>query len=165
MIQVPRETIEAVWEQQTDFSEEEWSQWVDGFAQEQPALLVYLGAADQSLREAEEEVSTLMPLAALVYDSLRARTSLPNVDPEIIDQVEDANISLLQRLDESSEMEHHAVVENLVTEYAQAPMIAFLMERLMEGHEESPELAPDTIGMELLYLKTMIDALMETEQD
>ncbi|MCD6049729.1 MAG: hypothetical protein K0Q55_1132 [Verrucomicrobia bacterium] len=159
MNQVPRETIEAVWEKQMDFSDEEWSQWVDQFAQEQPALLVYLGAADESVRDSEEETSELMPLAALIYDSLRARTTLPVIDPEVIEEAEDANIALLQSLDDASEAEHHAVVEQLVNEYPQAPMIAFIMERLMEGNEETPDLAPDQIGMELLYLKTMIDAL------
>jgi hypothetical protein len=159
MHQVPRETIEAVWEQQTDYSEEEWSRWVDQFAQEQPALLVYLGAADQAVRESEDDGSELMPLAALIYDSLRARVSLPVIDPDTIEVAEDTNIALLRSLDNASEAEHHAVVESLVNNYPQSPMIAFIMERLMEGNEETPELAPDHVGMELLYLKTMIDAL------
>jgi hypothetical protein len=159
MIQVPRETIEAVWERQTEFSEAEWSQWVDQFAQEQPALLVYLGAADQAVRESDDDTCELMPLAALIYDSLRARASLPVIDPETIEEAEDANIALLRSLDNASEAEHHAVVENLVSQYPQSPMIAFIMERLMEGNEETPDLAPDHVGMELLYLKTMIDAL------
>ncbi len=159
MNQVPRETIEAVWETQAEYSEEEWSRWVDQFAQEQPALLVYLGAADQTVRESEDEVSELMLLAALIYDSLRARTTLPVIEPEAIEDAEDANIALLQSLDDASEAEHHAVVEKLINEYPQAPLIAFVMERLMEGNEETPELAPDQVGMELLYLKTMIDAL------
>lgn len=159
MHQVPRETIEAVWEQQSEFSEEEWSQWVDRFAQEQPGLLVYLGAADQTVRESDDDISELMPLAALVYDSMRARFSVPVIDPETIEDAEDANITLLRSLDNASEAEHHAVVENLVSQYSQAPLIAFIMERLMEGNEETPELAPDQVGMELLYLKTMIDAL------
>ena len=161
MHQVPRETIEAVWEKQMDFSDAEWSQWVDQFAQEQPALLVYLGAADQTVRDSEEESSQLMALAALIYDSLRARTSLPVIEPEVIEDAEDANIALLQSLDDASESEHHAVVEKLINEYQQAPMIAFIMERLMEGNEETPDLAPDQVGMELLYLKTMIDALTD----
>lgn len=159
MQQVPRETIEAVWEQQAEYSEEEWSQWVDQFAQEQPSLLVYLGAADQAVRDAEDEGSELMPLAALIYDSLRSRFSLPVIDPETIEVAEDTNIALLRSLDNASEAEHHAVVESLVNNYPQSPMIAFIMERLMEGNEDTPELAPDHVGMELLYLKTMIDAL------
>ncbi len=163
MNQVPREIIEAVWEQQTEFSDEAWSRWVDQFAQEQPALLVYLGAADQTVREAEEETSALMPLAALIYDSLRARATMAEVEAETIEAAEDANIALLQSLDDASEAEHHAVVEKLITEYPQAPMIAFIMERLMEGNEETPDLAPDQVGMELLYLKTMIDALTDPD--
>jgi hypothetical protein len=165
MNQVPRETIEAVWETQAEYSEEEWSRWVDQFAGEQPALLVYLGAADQTVRESEDEVSELMLLAALIYDSLRARTSLPVIEPEAIEEAEDANIALLQSLDDASEAEHHAVVEKLINEYPQAPMIAFVMERLMEGNEETPELAPDQVGMELLYLKTMIDALTASDAE
>jgi len=160
MNQVPRETIEAVWEQQTEFTEEEWSQWVDRFAQLQPSLLVYLGAADQTVREADDDTSALMPLAALIYDSLRSRSKLPCVEADTIEDAEDANIALLQSLEDASEHQHHAVVERLISEYAQAPLIAFIMERLMEGNEETPELAPDHIGMELLYLKTMIDSLI-----
>ena len=118
-------------------------------------------AADQTVRDSEEESSQLMALAALIYDSLRARTSLPVIEPEVIEDAEDANIALLQSLDDASESEHHAVVEKLINEYQQAPMIAFIMERLMEGNEETPDLAPDQVGMELLYLKTMIDALTD----
>jgi hypothetical protein len=29
----------------------------------------------------------------------------------------------------------------------------------MSGHEENPELAPESIGMELLWLRTVIDCL------
>ncbi|HEY1171383.1 MAG TPA: hypothetical protein VGH19_08455 [Verrucomicrobiae bacterium] len=165
MNQVPRETIEAVWEKQSDFSDDDWSQWVDQFAQEQPALLVYLGAADQTVRDSEDGNSELMLLAALIYDSLRARSTLPAIEPEVIEDAEDANIALLQSLDDASEAEHHAVVEKMINEYPQAPMIAFIMERLMEGNEETPELAPDQVGMELLYLKTMIDALTLPQAD
>jgi hypothetical protein len=121
---------------------------------------VYLGAADQSVREADDDTSALMPLAALIYDSLRSRSKLACVAAETIEDAEDANIALLQSLEEASETHHHAVVEKLISEYSQAPLIAFIMERLMEGNEETPELAPDHIGMELLYLKTMIDSLI-----
>ena len=34
-----------------------------------------------------------------------------------------------------------------------------LLEALMQGHEDAPDLAPENIGMALVYLKTIIDCL------
>jgi hypothetical protein len=41
--------------------------------------------------------------------------------------------------------------------YNQQPLLAFCIEILMAGDEETPELAPQRIGMELNWLKTVID--------
>ncbi len=35
----------------------------------------------------------------------------------------------------------------------------FAVEVLMSGHEETPELAPESIGLQLLSVKTVLDCL------
>ena len=44
-------------------------------------------------------------------------------------------------------------------DYNQREILAFGIEILMSGNEETPELAPEDIGLEMVWLKTVIDAL------
>ena len=43
-------------------------------------------------------------------------------------------------------------------DYNQREILAFGIEILMSGNEETPELAPEGIGLEMVWLKTVIDA-------
>jgi hypothetical protein len=44
-------------------------------------------------------------------------------------------------------------------DYNQREILAFGIEILMSGNEDTPELAPEGIGLEMVWLKTVIDAL------
>ena len=44
-------------------------------------------------------------------------------------------------------------------DYNQREILVFGLEILMSGNEDTPELAPEGIGLEMVWLKTVIDAL------
>jgi hypothetical protein len=50
-------------------------------------------------------------------------------------------------------------VQEMISTYNQMPLLGAMVEALMEGNEEEPEMAGENVGMSLLHLKTVIDCL------
>jgi hypothetical protein len=157
---VPRDIVIETWERQCALEQEESRSLVAGFLEEQPALGIWLLGCDEQLEE-EAADSQLIPLATLAWESLtRTRgRRLRAVRPKVIDRAETANTRMLERLDEASEFDFRNATENLARNYNQRDLLLFCLEILMADHEEMPELAPDRIGLELLWIKTLIDCL------
>ena len=84
---------------------------------------------------------------------------LPTATPEEIERAEDANPRTLEELDETSEFEWENSLRDLFRDYNQREILGFGIEILMSGNEDTPELAPEGIGLEMVWLKTVIDAL------
>ncbi len=78
---------------------------------------------------------------------------------EELEAAEDANLKFLEEMDAGSEMDFVAGMQKMVASYNQMPLLGAVLEALMQGHEEHPELAPENLGMVLLDLKTVIDCL------
>jgi hypothetical protein len=91
--------------------------------------------------------------------SKSAGRQLPAATPEDIERAEDANTRSLEELDEASEFEWENSVRGLLQDYNQPEILGFGIEILMSGNEDVPELAPESIGLEMVWLKTVIDAL------
>ena len=156
---IPRELIIEVWERQCALGENEARSLMKQFFDEQPALGVYLFVCDEQL--VQDAASQLIPLASTIWESAtRTRGKrLKVVRPKIIDRAEAANTRMLEKLEDVSEFEWRETVERLFLGYQQQPLLAFCIEILMANDEETPELAPQRIGMELLWLKTVIDCI------
>jgi hypothetical protein len=56
-------------------------------------------------------------------------------------------------------MDHMRALQNLMSTYNQIEVLNAVIEALMSGHEEEPELAGEHIGLALLHLKTVVDCL------
>ena len=157
---IPRQIITDTWDRLCELDEEEVNTLVKDFMEEQPALGIYLFANAEDL-EGGVQNSPIIDLVVASWQTLRAQAARPlkPVPPEQIERAEDANHQYLEKLQEASEAEWDDSVRNLAEGYNQRELLGFGIEILMSGHEESPELAPDSIGMELLWLKTVIDCL------
>jgi hypothetical protein len=161
---VPEDLIEQVWMRQCEMDEEDTQALVARFLEEQPYIAAYLLAADEDEDEEEEgeaaEESQLIPLATLVWGVFADGVpQVPTVEGEDLTAAEERNIKLLEAADESSEAGMTELAERLFTEYNQRPLLQFALEVLMSEHEENPDNAPGRVGLELLYLKTVIDCL------
>lgn len=129
------------------------------FTSQQPALTAYLLVADENLGDEAKE-SQLIPLAVLIWDSLRSRKGhLRPISETTIEEAEAANVRFLEQCEAGSEMNQQAAAESLLSNYNQYPLLTFAIEVLMQGNEDAPELAPERIGFELLHLKTIIDCM------
>ena len=102
----------------------------------------------------------LIYLGAVIFEIIASQqVDLRPVSPEEVMAAEEANVLLLEDLEEGSEMGFTEAVESLLVTYNQMPLLSALLEALMSPHEDNPELAPDHIGMALIHLKTVIDCL------
>jgi hypothetical protein len=156
---VPASVIEQTWERVSNASPKESTALAQRMQEEQPFVMVYLLAVDENLFDAEER-GTLLMLGALIWQAMSVATHpLRQITHEQLDEAETANLDLLEELEEGSEMDHMEAMRGLIANYNQMPLLASVMEALMEGHEDIPELAPDHLGMALIYLKTVIDCL------
>jgi hypothetical protein len=76
-----------------------------------------------------------------------------------LEAAEQANVKFLEDLEAGSEMDHMAGLQNLMATYNQVPLLSAVIEGLMSGNEEEPEMAGEGIGLALLHLKTVLDCL------
>jgi hypothetical protein len=157
---VSRDEIIEVWERLCDMDKKQTDAVVKKFMKEQPALGIYLFANTESLGEDAQDRPVIdLVIACWQALSQAAGRSLKSVEPEVIERAEEINTQNLEKLEEASEIEWQNTVRVNFREYAQRELLGFGVEVLMSGNEENPELAPESIGMELLWLKTVIDCL------
>jgi 2-oxoglutarate dehydrogenase complex dehydrogenase (E1) component-like enzyme len=156
---IPTEIVDAAWERFSDLSQDGAKELIDRMAAEQPAIMAYLLANDEGLAEKEER-GTLLCLGMVVWELMTAdRAPDEPVAPEALEAAEDANVEFLERMGEESEIGYMEAVSQMVAAYNQMPLLSAILQALMEGHEEEPELAPENLGLMLVQLKTVIDCL------
>jgi hypothetical protein len=157
---VSRDQIIEVWTRLCDLEETETGVLVKKFMDEQPALGIYLFANLEEVEGGAEHTRIVeLVVAAWQAMSKSAGRPLPAATPEEIERAEDANTRSLEKLDEASELEWENSVRDLFQDYNQREILGFGIEILMSGNEDTPELAPEGIGLEMVWLKTAVDAL------
>ena len=160
MNSVSREEITEAWTRLCDLDEAETGVLVKKFMDEQPALGIYLFANLEEM-EGEAQHTRIVELVVAAWQAMTksAGRQLPAATPEEIERAEDANTRTLEELDEASEFEWENSLRDLFQHYNQREILGFGIEILMSGNEDTPELAPEGIGLEMVWLKTVIDAL------
>lgn len=154
------EEIVQAWNHMCDLDEKGSQAMAQQFIAEQPALGVYLLAQSEELAGGPEESRSFeIVVSAWQAMTQAAGRQLKPVSPEQIEAAQEANTQALGQLDEASESEFMDWAGNMVEHYNQREIIGFTLEILMAGNEENPELAPDSIGLELLAVKTVVDCL------
>lgn len=156
---IPQEAVVAAWDQMCDMSEGQARQLAERMQKEQPFLMVYLLAGEQE-EDDERNKGSLLELGAFVWSLMAKRHGkLRTVTAEEIEAAEAANVRELERLEESSEAEWAETCAAMLEKGNQGPLLGVLVELLMSGNEETPELAGDDVGVGLLHLKTAVDCL------
>lgn len=155
--------IDQTWEEVLDASPERSGALVEQMAREQPAILVYLQANEENW-STEDEPGTLLFLGLVVWQIMSRAGALPKtVTPEELEAAEDRNVRFLERVSEDAEANYLESVASMLGSYNQMPLLTAVLEALMEGNEETPELAGENLGMRLITLKTIIDCVDQSE--
>ena len=127
--------------------------------QEQPFIMVYLLAADESMLDENKRGSLLM-LGATIWQIMSGGgPPLRQVGDAELEAAEEANIRALEDLESGSEMTYTEAMQRLISNYNQMPLLGAVVEALMDGHTDEPDLAPEHLGLALIHLKTVIDCL------
>lgn len=159
MTTIPQTAIDEVWQRLNESSPEQARALAARMQREQPFLLVYLLAADENLL-GDEDRGALLMLGATIWEIMsHHQPRLRQVTDGEIEAAEAANLRALEEMDEGSEVECQQAIQRLMSGYNQMPLLGAVLEALMAGHEETPELAPGHVGPALLHLKTVIDCL------
>lgn len=156
---IPDSVIRQVWRQLGQAGPEEAEALAQRMQQEQPYLMVYLLAADEECMD-EADRGMLISLGAWIWQAMsQGDKPLRMVQEADLERAEEANIRALEELEEASAADYQGAAQRLLAGYNQGPLLGAVMEALMAGHEDDPEGAPDSTGLGLLYLKTVIDCL------
>ena len=153
------ETVDEIWDRLNNASEKEVLQIAKRMQEHQPALMVYLLATEDSM-ETEHEPGWLLFFGGVIFVVMSSQhPRLRMVQPDDVEAAEAANVAFLEQMEEGREMDWMEGTRKLFTTYNQTPLLQTILEALMEGNEETPEMAPDSVGVGLIALKTVIDCL------
>lgn len=154
---VPAQVIDEVWQRVNDSTPDRARALAERMQQEQPFVMVYLLAAEENALDEDERGSLLM-LGATIWEVMsEGNPALRQVTDTELEAAEEANVKVLQKMEEDSEIANMEAMRRLISDYNQMPLLGAVVEALMEGHENEPDMAPDNLGLSLIYLKTIID--------
>ena len=157
---VSRKIIEDTWNHLCELDQNASNQLVNEFFKAQPALGIYCSAQHENL--GEDGVAS--PMIELTIAFCRAMTQvaggrLPIATPEEIEAAEEATTKQLESLETGSEMDQQTHVLRVIANHNQRDLLRFGVEVLMARYEEEPDLAPDSLGLEMIWLNTVVDCL------
>ncbi len=156
---ISRETVDLIIDHFEAHDDTEMQQRFKRFSEQQPFLMAYLLAGDEEFVE-EENRGDLLYLGLMIFEVLSGeRGGLPKVGEDPLMETDERNMQMVMNLDEASEMHFQEAIERMLEGYNQQPLLTAMLEVLMSGNEDTPELAPESVGMNLIHLKTVIDSL------
>jgi hypothetical protein len=156
---IPPAVIDEAWRRVNTSSPDEARSLAERMQQEQPFIMVYLLAAEESMLDEKERGSLLM-LGATIWQIMSGSgPPLHQVGDAELETAEEANIRALEDLGSGSEMAHMEAMQRLIKHYNQMPLLGAVVEALMDGNPDEPDLAPEHLGLALIHLKTVIDCL------
>ena len=157
---VPREIVLETWNEISDLDKKAARQLTRELFQHQPAIGIYCAAQDENLAE-KGTVSPMIDLTMLTWKSLTrvAGRKLPIAAPEAIEAAEDAVTKQLEKLGEGSEMDMQDAALKLFESHNQREIMRFGIEVLMSRYAETPDLAPESLGLEMIWLNTVVECL------
>jgi hypothetical protein len=155
---VPDKSVEKTWKRVTEASPEDAQAMMDQMAKAQPFVFAYLMAVDETLNDDEERGQILL-IGLALWETLKKDAPARVIPVEEIQAAEESNLKFLEGLEAGSEMDYMNAMHHLMSSYNQMPLLGTVIEALMEGDEEEPELANENLGLALVHLKSVIDCL------
>ncbi len=151
--------IDRTWKRTNEATEEEGQRLLDVMAKQQPFVVAYLMAVEETLM-GEEERGQLILIGLILWQIVSAeKPDLRQITMDDLEAAETRNLKFLEEMEAGSEMDHMAGLQNLLATYNQVPLFTVVIEALMGGNEDEPELAGENIGLALLHLKSVLDCL------
>ena len=93
----------------------------------------------------------------VAYQGDRVRIERRGGKPVYLVSQED--LALLEKLEDGPQMNYLEAVSSMMNKYNQMPLFGAVLEALMEGNEDTPELVDENIGLAMIRIKSLIDCL------
>ena len=149
--------IDRTWKRISEATPEDVEKLSAKLFENQPFAGAYLMAVEETLLP-DSERGNLLFIAVILWEILSTgREPLRKVTQEDIEAAEAENVKFLEDLEAGSEMDHMEALQRLMTTYNQGPLLAAVVEALMAENQEDPDSAPESVGIALLHLKTILD--------
>lgn len=163
---ISEELIEDVAGRLAELNQEDASELIRIFSEEQPEIFGAIVSSPEEYTEAESEIQLYLGL--LIWQAMKThKENLPAVSENTIERTIEKNIAILEKIDDDSEGDAFVFVENLMDNYAQPNLLLYVVESLLTGEENEdmideegmPQIREEVKGSLLLLLKTVIDCL------
>lgn len=151
--------IDRTWKRINEATEEDAQRLLDEMAKEQPVVVAYLLAVEETIA-GEGDRGQLILIGLILWEIISAqKIELRQITMDDIEAAEEANIKFLEEMEAGSEMDHMNGLQSLMTNYNQVELLGAVIEALMSGHEDEPDMASEGVGMALLHLKSVLDCM------
>lgn len=151
--------IDRTWKRINEATEEDAQRLLDEMAKEQPVVVAYLLAVEETIA-GEGDRGQLILIGLILWEIISAqKIELRQITMDDIEAAEEANIKFLEEMEAGSEMDHMNGLQSLMTNYNQVELLGAVIEALMSGHEDEPDMAGEGVGMALLHLKSVLDCM------
>ena len=158
-------TVTRVWQDMARASLDEVPHLVNQMQAEQPVILVYLLAVDDSIFN-EHERELIFYLGMVVWQMMKqSKRRLRKVTEKKLIQAEEANYDFLERLSASPEADFVSATETMLATYPEPEVFRYIVEAIMEEEDYDPDDPPirdEYRGMAVMYLKTVLDAFISS---
>ena len=162
---ISAETVTRVWQDMARASVDEAPHLVNQMQAEQPVVLVYLLAVDDSIFN-EHEREIIFYLGMVVWQMMRqSKRRLRKVTERKLEQAEEANFDFLERLSASPEADFVSATQEMLATYPEPEVFRYIVEAIMEEEDYDPDDPPirdEYRGLAVMYLKTVLDALISS---
>ena len=149
--------IDRTWKRINDSTSEDIEKLTRKFLTEQPIAGAYLMAVEEVLMPEKERIN-LHFIGLILWEIISAkRGPMRQVTQEDIEAAEAVNLKFLEDLEAGSEMDYQNGMQKLAANYNQWPLLSSVVEELMPENEDEPDSAPESVGIALLHLKTILD--------
>ena len=158
MNKISAEIVEQTWKEMSRLSPLQLPKLINKLSKEQPVIVAYfLAVGDEFLNEDEQEL--LLYLGLVVWRVMcKGENPIPEVTENMVEEAEDKNIKMLEYLEGETESGFIETVETIIQNYNQPEVLQFVVEALIEEDEEDDaNIREESIGMMMIYLKTVID--------
>ncbi len=166
MQMIEPEVVDAIWSKVGSMEEEQAMGLINTMSEKQPELLTYIMSAPEEFSDTEAE--QMLYIGVVLWQIVEhSAKKLSMISEEMIIDLEEKNITLMEKLDGESEGDGIAVVEDLLANYPQPHVLASISEALVldEDEDEDPSQedssSEEARGTMMLILKTALDSLLK----
>lgn len=163
---IPAETVTRTWQRMAAMSDRQAERLAQRMGREQPAVMTYLLAVSQQAHFDDYERELIFYIGAVVWQIVKSGSRrLRLVTEAALDEADRANEALLEEMAGDTEADFYNATKTMLERYPEPEVLRYVVETLHGEEEEDdpdePPMSPESQGLAFIYLKTVMDALIQ----